>query len=206
MGAFCVYGMTEQLAKKAAERAWQKYKESMTADVRACLRPSDQADWIKVKTDTTWPRAILCSYRHRSMLRSSPASSSNSPRPPAGPPGCASCSAARSSTSTERPVSARPPSDRQSAGFPTNKQQALLRAGRRALYCIGRSSPESPSEPPGLFARIDCSHTRWPPWRSCQSTYSHLHRQPILKSVQAPLIEMHCSHPYERPETRLPNH
>lgn len=51
MGAFCVYGMTEQLAKKAAERAWQKYKESMTADVRACLRPSDQADWIKVKTE-----------------------------------------------------------------------------------------------------------------------------------------------------------
>ncbi|WP_238888586.1 hypothetical protein [Achromobacter insuavis] len=43
--------MTEQLAKKAAERAWQKYKESMTADVRACLRPSDQADWIKVKTE-----------------------------------------------------------------------------------------------------------------------------------------------------------
>lgn len=51
MGAFCVYGMTEQLAKKAAERAWQKCKESMTADVRACLRPSDQADWIKVKTE-----------------------------------------------------------------------------------------------------------------------------------------------------------
>lgn len=51
MSAFCVFGMTEPLAKKAAERAWQKYLESMTAEVRACLLPSDQADWVKVKTE-----------------------------------------------------------------------------------------------------------------------------------------------------------
>lgn len=51
MSAFCVFGMTEPLAKKAAERAWKRYLESMIPEVRACLTPADEAEWIKVKTE-----------------------------------------------------------------------------------------------------------------------------------------------------------
>jgi hypothetical protein len=43
--------MTEPLAKKAAERAWKRYLESMAPEVRACLTPADEAEWIKVKAE-----------------------------------------------------------------------------------------------------------------------------------------------------------
>lgn len=51
MSAFCVFGMTETLARKAAERAWQKHLESLTKEARACLTPADETEWIKVKTE-----------------------------------------------------------------------------------------------------------------------------------------------------------
>ncbi|AUT46977.1 hypothetical protein [Achromobacter sp. AONIH1] len=51
MSAFCVFGMTEPLAKKAAEKAWKKHLNQMTPEVRACVRPSDLVDWMATKTD-----------------------------------------------------------------------------------------------------------------------------------------------------------
>lgn len=51
MSAFCVFGMTEVLAKKAAERAWKRHLEGLADDVRKLLTPEDEAEWIKVKTE-----------------------------------------------------------------------------------------------------------------------------------------------------------
>ncbi len=51
MSAFCVFGMTEALAKKAAERAWKKHLEGLAHDVRKHLTPEDEAEWLKVKTE-----------------------------------------------------------------------------------------------------------------------------------------------------------
>lgn len=51
MSAFCVFGMTEPLARKVAEKAWQKHVAQMTKEVRNCLQPKDEADWIAVKTE-----------------------------------------------------------------------------------------------------------------------------------------------------------
>lgn len=51
MSAFCVFGMTEALAKKAAERAWKKHLEGLAHDVRKLMTPEDEAEWLKVKTE-----------------------------------------------------------------------------------------------------------------------------------------------------------
>ncbi|WP_315136810.1 hypothetical protein [Achromobacter marplatensis] len=51
MSAFCVFGMTEPLAKKAAQKAWEKHLATMTKEVRACLTSADEAEWIAVKTE-----------------------------------------------------------------------------------------------------------------------------------------------------------
>lgn len=51
MSAFCVFGMTESLAKKAAEKAWKKHLNQMAPEVRACVRPFDVVDWMTTKTD-----------------------------------------------------------------------------------------------------------------------------------------------------------
>ncbi|MDF3851390.1 hypothetical protein [Achromobacter denitrificans] len=51
MSAFCVFGMTEPIARKAAAKAWDKHLATMTKEVRACLTYKDEADWIAVKTE-----------------------------------------------------------------------------------------------------------------------------------------------------------
>lgn len=51
MSAFCVFGMTEPLARKAAARNWEKHPSTMTEEVRACITEADAADWIAVKTE-----------------------------------------------------------------------------------------------------------------------------------------------------------
>lgn len=51
MSAFCVFGMTEPVARKAATKAWEKHLTSLTKEVRACLTEADEADWIAVKTE-----------------------------------------------------------------------------------------------------------------------------------------------------------
>ncbi|MBV2161445.1 MULTISPECIES: hypothetical protein [Achromobacter] len=51
MSAFCVFGMTEPIARKAAAKAWEKHLATMTKEVRACLTDKDEADWIAVKTE-----------------------------------------------------------------------------------------------------------------------------------------------------------
>lgn len=51
MSAFCVFGMTEPIARKAAAKAWEKHLGAMTKQERACLTDADEADWIAVKTE-----------------------------------------------------------------------------------------------------------------------------------------------------------
>lgn len=51
MSAFCVFGMTEPIARKAAAKAWDKHLATMTKEVRACLTDKDEADWIAVKQE-----------------------------------------------------------------------------------------------------------------------------------------------------------
>lgn len=51
MTAFCVFGMTEPIARAAARKAWEKHVAAMTKEVRAYLTDSDETDWIDVKTD-----------------------------------------------------------------------------------------------------------------------------------------------------------
>ncbi|MFE0843169.1 hypothetical protein [Achromobacter insolitus] len=51
MSAFCVFGMTEPLARKAATQAWEKHFSMMTKEVRACITEADKAEWIAVKTE-----------------------------------------------------------------------------------------------------------------------------------------------------------
>lgn len=51
MSAFCVFGMTEPVARKAAAKAWEKHLTTMTKEVRACLTDADEKAWIDVKTE-----------------------------------------------------------------------------------------------------------------------------------------------------------
>ncbi|KDD10091.1 hypothetical protein L522_1768 [Bordetella bronchiseptica MBORD707] len=51
MTAFCVFGMTEPIARAAARKAWGKHVAAMTKEARAYLTESDETDWIDVKTD-----------------------------------------------------------------------------------------------------------------------------------------------------------
>lgn len=51
MGAFCVFGMTEAIAKKSAAQAWRKHVAQMTPEVRKHIQESDEKDWIAVKTE-----------------------------------------------------------------------------------------------------------------------------------------------------------
>lgn len=51
MSAFCVFGMTEPLAKKAAEKAWEKHLASMTKEERALNTDADEKEWVAVKTE-----------------------------------------------------------------------------------------------------------------------------------------------------------
>ncbi|RIQ74550.1 hypothetical protein D0838_04950 [Bordetella avium] len=50
MSAFCVFGMTENLARKAAETAWRKHLSSMTQEARAHVTDADESAWLAVKT------------------------------------------------------------------------------------------------------------------------------------------------------------
>ncbi|SSW66644.1 hypothetical protein AVE30378_02183 [Achromobacter veterisilvae] len=51
MSAFCVFGMTEPIARKAAAKAWDKHLATMTKEVRGWLTDKDEADWIAVRTE-----------------------------------------------------------------------------------------------------------------------------------------------------------
>lgn len=51
MSAFCVFGMTEPLARQAAEKAWKKHLAQMTNEAREHVQPSYETDWIATKTD-----------------------------------------------------------------------------------------------------------------------------------------------------------
>ncbi len=51
MGAFCVFGMTEAIAKKSAEQAWRRHVAQMTPEVRKHIQESDEKEWIAVKTE-----------------------------------------------------------------------------------------------------------------------------------------------------------
>lgn len=51
MSAFCVFGMTEPIARKAAAKAWEKHLATMTKEARACLTDADEKAWIEVKTE-----------------------------------------------------------------------------------------------------------------------------------------------------------
>lgn len=43
--------MTESVARKAAEKAWQKHLAQMTAQVRALQTDADESAWIAVKVE-----------------------------------------------------------------------------------------------------------------------------------------------------------
>ena len=57
MSAFCVFGMTEPLARKAAIQAWEKHLSMMTKEVRAHITETDKAEWIAVKTEYNLAKA-----------------------------------------------------------------------------------------------------------------------------------------------------
>ena len=50
MSAFCVFGMTEILAKKAAEKAWQKHVTAMPPQERQHVTEADESAWVSLKT------------------------------------------------------------------------------------------------------------------------------------------------------------
>ncbi|CAB3883814.1 hypothetical protein LMG26689_03622 [Achromobacter animicus] len=51
MSAFCVFGMTEPIARKAAAKAWEKQLTLMTKEVRDSLTAEYESNWIAVKTE-----------------------------------------------------------------------------------------------------------------------------------------------------------
>lgn len=51
MGAFCVYGMTASMAKKAAEAASVTWKTRLAPHERAQLSESDLQAWIEAKAE-----------------------------------------------------------------------------------------------------------------------------------------------------------
>lgn len=57
MSAFCVFGMTEPIARKAAAMAWDKHVATMTKEVRALITETDKAEWIAVKTEYNLAKA-----------------------------------------------------------------------------------------------------------------------------------------------------
>lgn len=110
MSAFCVFGMTEALAKKAAERAWKKHLEGLAHDVRKHLTPEDEAEWIKVKTEYFLakgkPVPVSAPF---DAPPSSPGISSALPAKPCARRAYASCAVGQSSTRTAPLSSVRPP-------------------------------------------------------------------------------------------------